>query len=88
MFRDYYDESDTWGLRNPYAPAALTPESRTRQNGMLLGLVGVGLAAVLPITDRESAPAPAHAPHPDLSVAGGAVDMPTQRDSDDTEPIL
>jgi hypothetical protein len=86
MFRDYYDESDTWGLHNPYAPVPLFPEGRSRQSGMLLGLVGVGLAAVLPITGRGSVPAPA--PDAGPAVAGSAVDVPPQPEEDDAEPIL
>ncbi|MGF1647215.1 MAG: hypothetical protein ACFCVF_09900 [Kineosporiaceae bacterium] len=80
MYRDYYDESDTWGLRNPYAPVPLLPEGRPRQNGMLLGLVGAGLAAVLPITGRASEPPPA--PDAGLSASGTAVDAPVDPDAD------
>ena len=81
MYRDYYDESDTWGLHNPYAHVPLSPDGHPRQRGMLLGLVGAGLAAALPITGRVPVPAPA--PDPGLTMSQTGADVPAEQDIDD-----
>ena len=86
MYRDYYDESDSWGLHNPYAPVPLSPDGRPRQGGMLLGLVGAGLAAVLPITGRVPAPGPA--PDASLTISRTGADAPAEQDVDDAGGLL
>lgn len=51
MYHDYFDETDSSGLRNPYGPEVpLLPEERTshRQRLLLLGVVGAGLSVVAP----------------------------------------
>lgn len=51
VYHDYFDDSDTSGLRNPYGPEVpLLSEERMsyRQRLLVLGMVGAGLSVVAP----------------------------------------
>lgn len=62
MYQDYYDESESWGLRNPYARLEPAPSPRIRRPVRLAGIVGAGLSVVLPVVDGlGSAPVSASA---------------------------
>jgi hypothetical protein len=59
VYHDYFDDTDTSGLRNPYGPEVpLLPGERGsyRQRLLLLGMVGAGLSVVAPAAGSGALP--------------------------------